>query len=190
MGLSSTSLSRLWFVAASGSSTLQTSSYVLHPPASALPGAKGSQHGQQTVQGEVLPGKRFAFCWEDVHGPRCSAQSQSISSPQKRKAEWEVPADTHLPHHQPLQKVAAEPEGPDRKYRRQVCGVSESWGGLCVRVPLRMCPPQGQQSLPGGSFGASCAVLALSSRHSHPQYTHRSGNFISYTGMEWFWGWP
>lgn len=135
--------------------------------------------------------------------PTCSAQSQSISSPlpekqnQKGRSQ-QTPTSPRrcalsLLHHQPLQNVVAEAEGHKRKYGRRICGGNESWGDLGVRVP----PVLREDALPTGSavspqevLGASCAAVALPHQPSRPQYTHRSGNFISYTGMEWFWGWP
>lgn len=154
--------------------------------------------------GKGFPRERVCFMPGRCTYPTCSVQSQSISSPlpkkRNRSGRSEQPPTSprrcapSLLRHQPLQNVAAEAESHKIKYGRRVCGANKSWGGLGVRVPTppaRGCgSPQGQQSLPKRSFGASCAAVALPYQHGCSQYTHRSGNFISYTGMEWFWGWP
>lgn len=154
--------------------------------------------------GEGFPREWVCFMPGRCTYPKCSARSQSISSPlpekQNRKGRSEqLPTSPRrcapsLLHHQPLQNVAAEAESHKRKYGRRVCDANKSWGGLGVRVPTRPargCAPRRVSNLsPKRSFGASCAAVALPYQHGRPQYTHRSGNFISYTGMEWFWGWP
>lgn len=153
--------------------------------------------------GKDSPGNGFALCREDVYTQRAPLGTRASPLPfpkRNRRGRSEQPPTSprrcapSLPRHQPLQNVAAEAESHKIKYGRRVCGANKSWGGLGVRVPTppaRGCgSPQGQQSLPKRSFGASCAAVALPYQHGRPQYTHRSGNFISYTGMEWFWGWP
>lgn len=146
--------------------------------------------------GRDSPENRFALCQEDVH-EQCALLGARASPLPFPKTETSDGGHSEYPPPRaavPPAPPTAVKHGHRIKYGRRVCGASESEGWPQCPCPhpfcRRMCSPQGQQSLPERSFGASCAAAALPYQHGHLQYTHRSGNFISYTGMEWFWGWP
>lgn len=175
---------------------------VSHPPASALPLARGPRRGRQTMWGGIPQGTGLYAGKMYMPNMLCPEPEHLLSPSRKTKPEREVTANTHLPA-----PLCPEPPAPPTAAKRGCGGrgsqnkVRET-GLWCQRIlgwPRCLCPhpsctrtrsPQGQQSLPKRSFGVSCAAVALPYQHGHLQYTHRSGNFISYTGMEWFWGWP
>jgi len=147
------------------------------PPSRSSPAPRRGLSARPT---DDSPGIGFALCWEDAR-----AQRQSVSSPLSKNPPREGGHGNRPPPsatvHQPLRNVAAEAEGHEIKGRETGLVVPTSLGVASVSVS----PPVAREdALPAGSAVSPWEVLRC------PQYTHRSGNFISYTGMEWFWGWP